>query len=75
MSEKSSAKNFELDYTFLLEVSIKGNVLRFTDDKATRNDINKRLGRVAGTAAAVYRKTTGRAKKELDKNAKKLPCV
>ena len=48
----------------------KGNIIRFTDDKGTTNDINKCLGRVAGTAAAVYRKTTGRAKEELDKNVK-----
>ena len=49
---KSSQKNFELDYTFLLEVSMKGNVLSFTDDKAKRCEINKRLGRIAATATA-----------------------
>ena len=43
---QNSQKNFELDYTFLLEVSnVKGNVLSFTDDKAKRYEINKRLGR------------------------------
>ena len=59
---KSSQKNVELDYTLLLEVSIKGNVLNFTDDKAKRYEINKRLGRIAATATAAYRKITGRAK-------------
>ena len=69
---KSSQKNVELDYTFLLEVSIKGNVLNFTDDKAKRCEINKRLGRIAATATAAYRKITGRAKEQLDKNVKKV---
>ena len=69
---KSSQKNGELDYTFLLEVSIKGNVLNFTDDKAKRYEINKRSGRIAATATAAYRKITGRAKEQLDKNVKKV---
>ena len=73
---QDSQKNFELDYTFLLEVSIiKGNVLIFTDDKAKRYKINKRLGRIAATATAAYRKITGRAKEQLDKNVKKNPFV
>ena len=72
---KSSQKNFELDYTFLLEVSIKGNVLSFTEDKAKRYEINKRLGRIAATATAAYRRITGRAKEQLDKNVKQNPCV
>ena len=72
MAQKSQ-KNFELDYTFLLEVSIvKGNVLSFTDDKANRYEINKRLGRIAATATAAYRKITGRAKEQLDKNFKNI---
>ena len=72
MAQKSQ-KNFELDYTFLLEVSIvKGNVLSFTDDKAKRYEINKRLGRIVETATAAYRKTTGRAKEQLDKSIKKV---
>ena len=72
MAQKSK-KNFELDYTFLLEVSIvKGDVLSFTDDKAKRYEINKRLGRIAATATAAYRKITGRAKEQLDKNVKKI---
>ena len=37
-----------------------------------RYEINKLLGRIAGTAAAVYRKTEGRAKDQLDKNFKKF---
>ena len=53
---ESSQKNFELGYTFLLEVSIKGNVVSFTDDKAKRYEINKRLGRIAATATAAYGK-------------------
>ena len=36
---QSSQKNFELDYTFWLEVSIKGNVLTFTDDKGNARDM------------------------------------
>ena len=73
MAQKSQ-KNFELDYTFLLEVSIvKGNVLSFTDDKVKRYEINKRLGRIAATATATYRKITGRAKEQFDKNVKKIP--
>ena len=72
MAQKSQ-KNFELDYTFLLEVSIvKGNVLSFTDDKAKGYEINKRLGRIAATATTAYRKITGRAKEQLDKNVKKI---
>ena len=72
MAQKSQ-KNFELDYTFLLELSIvKGNVLTFTDDKAKRYEINKCLGRIAATATAAYRKITGRAKEKLDKNIKKI---
>ena len=71
MAQKSQ-KNFELDYTFLLELSIvKGNVLTFTDDKAKRYEINKRLGRIAATATAAYRKITGRAKEKY-KNIKKI---
>ena len=75
------SKNFELDFTFLLEASIKGVVLSFKDDmsfkdyKIKRDEINKRLVRIAETAAAVYRKTTGRAKKQLERNAKKISCV
>ena len=62
---QKSQKNFELDYTFLLEVSIvKGIVLSFTDDKAKRYEINKRSGRIAATATAAYRKITGRAKEQ-----------
>ena len=72
---KSSQKNFELDYTFLLEVSIKGNVLSLTDDKAKRCEINMRLGRIAATATAAYGKITGRAKERLDENVKKNPFV
>ena len=49
---KSSQKNFELDHTFLLQVSIKGTVLSFTDEKAKRCEINMRLGRIAATATA-----------------------
>ena len=72
MAQKSQ-KNFELDYTFLLEVSIvKGNVLSFTDDKAKRYEINKHLGRIVTTTTAAYRKITGRAKEQLDKNGKKI---
>ena len=72
MAQKSQ-KNFELDYTFLLEVSIvTGNALSFTDEKAKRYEINKRLGRIAATATAAYRKITGRAKEQLDKNVKKI---
>ena len=68
--------NFELDYTFLLEVSImKGIVLSFTDDKAKRYEINKRLGRIAATATAAYKKITGRANEQLDKNVKKNQFV
>ena len=70
---QNSQKNFELDYTFLLEVSImKCNVLSFTDDKAERYEINKRLGRIAATATAAYRKITGRAKEQLHENVKKI---
>ena len=68
---KSSQKNFELDYTFLLEVSIKGNVLSFTDDMAKRCEINKHLGGIAATATAAYGKITGRAKERLDRKVKK----
>ena len=72
MAQKSQ-KNFELDYIFLLEVSIvKGNVLNFTDDKAKRYEINKRLGRIAATATAAYRKKTGREKEKFNKNVKKI---
>ena len=75
MAQKSQ-KNFELDYFFSLEVSNKkGNVLSFTDDKAKRYEINKRLGRIAATATAAHRKITGRAKEQLDKNVKKNPFV
>ena len=49
---KLCQKNVGLDYTFLLQVSIKGNVLNFPDGKAKRNEINKRLGRIAATATA-----------------------
>ena len=57
----------------MLEVSIvKGNVLSFTDDKAKGYEINKRLGRIAATATTAYRKITGRAKEQLDKNVKKI---
>ena len=70
---QNSQKNFELDYTFLLEVSImKGNVLSFTDDKAKRYEINKRLGGIAATPIAAYRKITGREKEQLEKMSKKI---
>ena len=46
----------------MLEASIKGNVLTFTDDKAKRYEINKRLGRITTTAAVAFRKITGRGK-------------
>ena len=52
LSEKRSQKNVGLDYTFLLEVSIKDNALNFTDDEAKRYEINKGLGRIAATATA-----------------------
>ena len=68
---KSSQKNVELDYTFLLKVSITGNVLNFTDDKAKRYELNKSLGRIAATATAAYRKITGRAKEQFHQNVKK----
>ena len=64
-----------LDYTFLLEVSIKGIVLTFTDDKAKRYEINKRLGRIGITAAAAFRKITSRAKEQLEKKCQKNPLV
>ena len=52
LCQKKLSENFELDYTFLLEVSIKGNALSFTDDKAERCEINMHLGRIAATATA-----------------------
>ena len=42
-----------------------GSVLSFKDDKAKRHEIFKRFGRIAGTAASVYRKTKGRANEQL----------
>ena len=73
---KKSPENFKQDYTFLLEVSIvKGNAMSFTDDKTKRYEIKKRLGRIAATATAAYRKITGKAKEQLDKNVKKNPFV
>ena len=56
-------------------MSIKGTVLRFTDDKPKRSEINERLGRMAATVTAAYRKITGRAKEKLDKNVKKNSFV
>ena len=56
----------------MLEVSImKFNVLSFTDDKAKRYEIHKRLERIAATATTAYRKITGGAKEQLDKNVQK----
>ena len=54
---------------------MKCNVLSFTDDKAKRYEINKRLGRIAATAAAACRKITGRAKEQLQENVKKNPLI
>ena len=51
---------------------MKGNVLSFTDDKAKRYEINKRLGRIAATGTAAYRKITGRPKEQLDKMSNKI---
>ena len=48
------------------------HVLNFTDDKAKRCEINKRLERIAATATTAYRKITGRANEQLDKNVKKI---
>ena len=65
--------NWIIPFCLLLEVSIvKGNILSFTDDKAKGYKINKRLGSIAATATAGYRKITGRAKEQLEKNVKKI---
>ena len=42
LSEQNSHGVEQLvDYTYLLELSIRGNILRFTDDKAKRYEINQ----------------------------------
>ena len=43
-------------------MSIKGNVLNFTDDKAKRYEINNLLGRIAATARAVYKENNRQGK-------------
>ena len=52
-----------------------GSVLSFKDDKAKRHEIFKRFGRIAGTAAAVYRKTKGRANEQLGRSVKDSMCL
>ena len=67
LSEQASKGVEQLvDYTFLLEVSIRGNILRFTDDKAKRDEINQHLAKIAGSVATLSRKTKGRAKQQLE---------
>ena len=50
-----------------------GSVLSFKDDK--RHEIFKRFGRIAGTAASVYRKTKGRANEQLGRSVKDSMCL
>lgn len=71
-AQKSAQKNCEPYYAFFMEVSLKDDVLHFTYDKAKKYEINKHLGRIPKTAAAVYTKTTSRAKEHLHKNVNKF---
>ena len=71
--KKRSQKNFELDYTFLLEASIKCNVLTFTDDKTKRYEINYRLGRIAGKSCSRLQQT--RQRNNWTKMSKNSMCL
>ena len=74
---KSSQKIFQLDYTFQLEVLIKGNVLTFTDDKAKRYEINKRFVLIAAKATGYSRlqENNRQVKRGIRQKCKKNPRV
>ena len=75
MSTKDTSDDFTRQLGTPWQGKNKGNVLTFTENKAKRYEINKRLGRIAATAAAAFRKITGRTKEQLDKNVKQNPLV
>ena len=75
MAQKSQ-KNFELDYTFLLELSIvKGNVLTFIDDKAKRYEINKRFGENRRNSYSRLQENNRQSKGEIRQKYQKNPFV
>ena len=48
LSERDAKRIEQLaDYLFLLEVSLRGNTLPFTDEKAKRHEIKQRLAKIA----------------------------
>ena len=62
----------KLDYVDLLEYSIPCGLFAFTDDQSIRDEISVHLSKLAGNVVQLYKKTKGRARKELDERIKKF---
>jgi len=62
----------KLDYVDLLEYSILCGLFAFTDDRSIRDEISVHLSKLAGNVVQLYKKTKGRARKELDERVKKI---
>ena len=61
-----------LDYIDLLEYSVPCGLFAFTDDQAVRDEISVHLMKLCNAVVQLYRKTKGRARKELDEKVKKV---
>ena len=56
----------KIDFVDLLEYSIPCGLFAFTDDEAITDEISSHLSNLAGTVVQLYKKTEGRARKELN---------
>ena len=61
-----------LDYIDLLEYSVPCGLFAFTDDQAVRDEISVHLMKLSNAVVQLYRKTKGRARKELDEKVKRV---
>lgn len=60
----------DVSFVELLEYSIPGNSFVFIDDVEAREEIDDHVSKLAGNVVTLYRKTKGRARKELDERYK-----
>ena len=68
----STENSRKIDYVDLLEHCIPCGLFAFTDDESIRNEISVHLSKLAGTVVQLYKKTKGRARKDLDEKVKKF---
>ncbi|XP_028417141.1 uncharacterized protein LOC114541415 [Dendronephthya gigantea] len=65
-------KHNRVTYVWLVEKCIAGGLFAFTDDEVVRNEIDINLSKIASSVYQLYKKTKGRARKDLDERVRKF---